>query len=279
MTARKRHGASLCSGPWCPDNGVMADFFDTHAHLDFPDFAADLDAVVERAQLAGITRVVCIGTTLAGSRRVVELAARFPSVYAVVGVHPNHAHEEPENIVPELTELVRQPKVVGIGETGLDRYWDRAPFDMQEDYFRRHLEFCRSRQLPVIIHCREAEADVVRMLREQFDQHGPIAGLMHSFAGDAPTATSCLEMGLHISFSGMITFPKSDALREAAQVVPMDRLLVETDAPYLAPQAVRGKRNEPAFVVETDRHRQPRDRSNDIIFEFLVKRPRSKHRQ
>jgi len=230
----------------------MPKLIDTHAHLDDNRFANDLDDVLKRASEIGLEYIFTIGIDLTTSRNAVELAKRYPQqVRAVVGIQPNHVSEAGENDWEIVKQLASEPGVVGIGETGLDRYWDRAPFDMQEDYFRRHLEFCRSRQLPVIIHCREAEADVVRMLREQFDQHGPIAGLMHSFAGDAPTATSCLEMGLHISFSGMITFPKSDALREAAQVVPMDRLLVETDAPYLAPQAVRGKRNEPGYVLHT----------------------------
>ena len=143
------------------------------------------------------------------------------------------------------------PKVVAIGETGLDRYWDRAPFPLQEDYFARHLELGRTLGKPVVIHCREAEADVVRMLRAAFDHFGPVGGVMHSFTGDAATAAACVEMGLHISFAGMVTYKSATDLRAVARTIPADRLLVETDCPYLAPVPMRGKRNEPAFVAHT----------------------------
>ncbi len=141
--------------------------------------------------------------------------------------------------------------MVALGETGLDRYWDYTPFAQQEDYFARHLELARRLQLPVIIHCREAEADIVRMLREDFDRHGLLSGVMHSFTGDAATAHACTEMGLYISFAGMVTYKNAQALREVARTIPADRLLVETDCPYLAPVPRRGQRNEPAFVVHT----------------------------
>jgi TatD DNase family protein len=140
---------------------------------------------------------------------------------------------------------------VALGETGLDRYWDHTPFPAQEDYFARHLELARRHKLPVVIHCREAEADVVRMLRADFDRHGPVRAVMHSFTGDLATARDCLAMGLFISFAGMVTYKNAEALREVAKEVPPDRLLVETDSPYLAPVPQRGKRNEPAFVAHT----------------------------
>jgi TatD DNase family protein len=140
---------------------------------------------------------------------------------------------------------------VALGETGLDRHWDYTPFPQQEDYFARHLALARQLGLPVVIHCREAEADVMRMLREDFEKHGPVRAVMHSFTGDSATAEACLAMGLHISFAGMVTYKNAQALRDVAKTVPLDRLLVETDSPYLAPVPLRGKRNEPANVVHT----------------------------
>ena len=150
-----------------------------------------------------------------------------------------------------MVGLVKRDRVVGVGETGLDRYWDYTPFPQQEEYFARHLQLARKHNLAVVIHCRQAEADVVRMLREDYGQNGPVRGVMHSFTGDLPVAEACLEMGLYISFAGMVTYKNAQALREVAARVPLDRLLVETDSPYLAPVPVRGKRNEPAYVVHT----------------------------
>lgn len=224
---------------------------DTHAHLDDDRFAADLDAVVARADAAGVERVITIGTDAATSARNVELAGRFPLLRAAVGVQPNHVAEAQPGDWDAVRELARHPTCVAIGETGLDRYWDRAPFPLQEDYFARHLALSRETTKPVVIHCRAAEADVVRMLRAEVDARGPVAGVMHSFTGDAETARACLEMGLYISFAGMVTYKNAEDLRRVAATVPLDRLLVETDSPYLAPVPVRGKRNEPAYVVHT----------------------------
>jgi TatD DNase family protein len=141
--------------------------------------------------------------------------------------------------------------VVALGETGLDRHWDYTPFPQQEDFFIRHLELARRKEMPVVIHCREAEADVIRLLREDFDRHGPVPGVMHSFTGDQATAEACLAMGLYLSFAGMVTYKNAQGLRDVAARIPLDRLLVETDSPYLAPVPVRGKRNEPAYVIHT----------------------------
>jgi TatD DNase family protein len=222
---------------------------DTHAHLDDDRFAADLPAVLDRAAAAGITHTLTIGIDLPTSRAAVELASRFPSLRAVVGIQPNHVSDAGPGDWDEIVKLAETAaNVVAVGETGLDRYWDRAPFPLQEDYFARHLALCRRLNLPVVVHCREAEADVVRVLREF---GGPVRGVMHSFSGDAGTAAACLELGLHISFAGMVTYKNADALREVAKTIPLDRLLVETDSPYLAPVPVRGKRNEPAFVRHT----------------------------
>lgn len=224
---------------------------DTHAHLDDDRFSSDISAVVARAEAAGLERVITIGIDVATSRRNIELASRFELLRSAVGIQPNHVAEAQAGDWDTILELVKHSTCVAVGETGLDRYWDRAPFSLQEDYFARHLELGRVTKKPVIIHCREAEADVVRMLKASFEVHGPIAGVMHSFSADEATATACLEMGLYISFAGMVTYKTAESLRTVARSIPLDRILVETDSPYLAPMPHRGKRNEPAFVVHT----------------------------
>jgi TatD DNase family protein len=222
---------------------------DTHAHLDDERFTADLPAVLERAAAAGVTHTLTIGIDLPTSRAAVELAGRFPQLRAVVGIQPNHVAEAGPTDWDEIVKLAETAaNVVAIGESGLDRYWDRAPFDMQEDYFVRHLALARRLNRPIVIHCREAEADVLRVLREF---GGQVRGVMHSFSGDTAVALACLGLGLHISFAGMVTYKNAEDLRQVAAAVPLDRLLVETDSPYLAPVPVRGKRNEPAFVRHT----------------------------
>jgi TatD DNase family protein len=226
--------------------------FDTHSHLFDDRFRKDLPAVIERAASAGLERVVCLGIDRESSLESVRLAQKYPLVVAAVGIQPNHAAEAKAGDWEEIVRLAEtEPRVVAIGETGLDRYWDRVPFSLQEDFFARHIELARRLGKPFAIHCREAEADVVKTLREEFEKHGPIKAVMHSFSGDLATAQACLEMGLYVSFAGMVTYPTAENLREVVKVVPLDRLLVETDCPYLAPQAVRGKRNEPAYVAHT----------------------------
>lgn len=224
---------------------------DTHAHLDDDRFKGDLPAVLERAAAAGVVHVLTIGIDRATSEAAVRLAEPHDRLSAVVGIQPNHVAEVQPGDWEAIVELVKRPKVVAVGETGLDRYWDRAPFPLQEEFFARHLELARETGKPVVIHCREAEADVVRMLRADHDRHGPVRGVMHSFTGDEGTARECLAVGLHVSFAGMVTFKNAEALRKVAATVPLERLLVETDSPYLAPVPFRGKRNEPAYVVHT----------------------------
>jgi TatD DNase family protein len=225
---------------------------DTHAHLFDERFAADLPAVLDRAAAAGVERVVCLGIDRESNRRSVRIANDYPLVVAAVGIQPNHVAEAAPGDWDEVVRLAEtEPRVVAIGETGLDRYWDRAPFALQEEYFARHIELARRLGKPFVIHCREAEADVVRVLRSEYARHGPVRAVMHSFSGDRATARACLEMGLYISFAGMLTYPSAGDLREVAREVPLDRVLVETDCPYLAPQPVRGKRNEPAYVAHT----------------------------
>ncbi len=227
------------------------ELIDTHAHLDDERFAEDRPAVLERAAAAGVSHIVVVATSAATSRICVDLAAQYPPLFATIGIQPNHVAEAAPGDWDEVVRLATTAKVVALGETGLDRYWDHTPFPAQEDYFARHLELARRHKLPVVIHCREAEADVVRMLRADFEQHGPLRAVMHSFTGDLATARDCLAMGLFISFAGMVTYKNAQPLREVAKEVPLDRLLVETDSPYLAPVPVRGQRNEPAFVAHT----------------------------
>jgi len=224
--------------------------FDTHAHLDEEAFHPDRNETVERALEAGVQTILTIGTTADSSERAVNLAATFPQVYAVVGIQPNYVAQMKPGDWERILKLSTADKVVGIGETGLDRYWDYAPIELQQDYFSRHIQLSRERDLPFVVHCREAEADVVELLQREAQQ-APFKGLMHSFCGTPETAAACLDLGMYISFAGMLTFKKNDELRETAREIPLDRLLVETDAPYLAPVPQRGKRNEPAFVKHT----------------------------
>jgi TatD DNase family protein len=229
----------------------VAELTDTHAHLDDEQLAGDLPAVLDRARAADVTRVVAVGITAASSERCVALVGRQPGVFATVGIHPNEAGSSLPGDWDRVLALVGQPGVVGIGETGLDRHWDRTPFATQEEWFARHLELGRRHDLAVVIHCRDAEADVVQMLRAAYDRHGPIRGVMHSFVGSQQTAEACLAMGLYLSFAGMLTYKNAATVREVAARVPLDRVLVETDCPYLAPVPLRGKRNEPANVAHT----------------------------
>lgn len=229
----------------------MASLIDTHAHLDDEQLVADLPAVLERARAAGVTTVISIATTAASSAACVAMAERHAELFATVGIHPNNIMQAAATDWDAVVALVERPRVVGIGETGLDRHWHDTPFEVQEEYFIRHLELGRRYGRPVVIHCREAETDMLRVLRQEFDRHGPIRGVMHSFVGDAAMAEACRAMGLYLSFAGMLTYKNAADLRETAAQQPVDRLLVETDSPYLSPVPLRGKRNEPAHVVHT----------------------------
>jgi len=230
--------------------GVLQ-LFDTHAHLDDEKLQSDLADVLERARAAGVDRILTVGTTAQSSLVTIQLAKRYPGVIVAVGIQPNNAAQAAAGDWDEVVRLAENPAVHAVGETGLDRHWDFTPFSLQEEYFARHLALARERQLPVVIHCRDADEDVVRMLKSEFDRHGPIQGVMHSFTADRATAELCLAMGLHISFAGMITFKNAQALREVAAQIPVERLLVETDSPYLSPLPLRGRRNEPAHLVHT----------------------------
>jgi TatD DNase family protein len=229
----------------------VAVLIDTHAHLDDEQFADDLPAVLDRARAAGVETIIAIATSAPSSVLSTTLAARHPQLFATAGTHPNNIMEASPTAWDEVIALAGHNRVVGIGETGLDRHWDNTPFAVQEDYFVRHMDLARQHHLPVVIHCREAETDMLRVLRSEFDRHGPIRGVMHSFVGDAAMAEACRAMGLYLSFAGMLTYKNAAALRETAAQQPLDRILVETDSPYLAPVPLRGKRNEPAHVVDT----------------------------
>ena len=223
---------------------------DTHAHLDELAFDPDVPETLARARAAGVVNVLTIGINAETSRNAVALAEQYPDVCAVVGIQPNYVSQMLPDDWDEIVEMARHPRVVGIGETGLDRYWDYAPIEQQQEWFEKHLEFSREIGKPFVVHCREAEADVVAQLKRAAEA-GPLKGVMHSFCGDEQTLQACLELGLHISFAGMVTYKRNDDLRRVAALVPPDRLLVETDSPYLAPVPMRGKRNEPANVVHT----------------------------
>ncbi len=225
--------------------------FDTHTHVDQEEFDADRDAVIRRAQAAGVQWMNAVGTTAATSRKCLELAARYESVYVAVGIQPNYVAESAPSDWDTIQSLASSPKVVAVGETGLDRHWDDTPFDQQQDYFDRHVELARRLDLPFIVHMRDCDADILHQLR-QARQRGPLRGVMHSFTGDAAMAAECCTLGLHISFAGMVTYKKSQELRDCAATILADRLLIETDCPYLSPEPVRGKRPcEPAFVRHT----------------------------
>jgi TatD DNase family protein len=223
---------------------------DSHCHLDFPDFAAELDAVVKRARAAGIARLVTISTRVARHGDVLAIAERFPDVFCSVGTHPHYAQEELDVTADDLVAHTRHPKVVALGEAGLDYHYDRSPRAAQERGFRTHIASARASGLPLVIHSREADADTARILEEEMGQ-GAFRAVLHCFTGGRELARRAVALGHFISFTGILTFKKSTALQMIAAELPADRILVETDAPYLAPNPYRGKRNEPAYVVET----------------------------
>ncbi|HXL66635.1 MAG TPA: TatD family hydrolase [Xanthobacteraceae bacterium] len=222
---------------------------DSHCHLDFPDFAGELDAVVGRARAADIARMVTISTRVARHAELLAIAERFPDVYCSVGTHPHHADEELDITAADLLSRAQHSKVVAIGEAGLDYHYERSPRAAQERGFRTHIKAARDSGLPLVIHSREADADTARILEEETGQ-GAFPAVLHCFTGGPELARRAIALGLFISFTGILTFKNSAALRAIAAELPADRILVETDSPYLAPSPFRGKRNEPAYVGE-----------------------------
>lgn len=225
-------------------------FVDSHCHLDFPEFAPELDAVLARARAAGVGHFLTIGTELARFADVLAIAEHGPDIHCSVGVHPHEAKMEPLDGPQVLLKAAEHPKVVAFGESGLDYYYDHSPREAQIADFRVHIAAAREAQLPLVVHTRDAEDDTIAILREE-QARGSFPGVIHCFTGTAKLAGAALALGFYISVSGIATFRKADALRATLKNVPLDRLLIETDAPYLAPEPMRGKRNEPAFVVHT----------------------------
>lgn len=223
---------------------------DSHCHLDYLAKDGDLDEAVERARAAGVGRMVTICTKLSEFDAVLGIAERFDDVVCTVGVHPHEAEGEGQGSPDRLLDLARHPKVVGIGETGLDYYYEHSPREAQQRSFRAHIAASRQSGLPLIVHTRDADEDTIAILHDEYAR-APFTGVIHCFTAGPALAAAALELGFFISLAGIVTFKKADALRAAVAEVPLDRLLIETDAPYLAPVPKRGKRNEPAFVAHT----------------------------
>jgi TatD DNase family protein len=225
---------------------------DSHCHLDFPDFADDLDAIVARAEAAGVGRIVTISTRVRRIESLLAITARFPNVYCSVGTHPHNADEEDGITSDELIALTKHPKVVALGEAGLDNFYKDGSPEAQERGFRAHIAAARVTGLPLVIHTREADEACGRILEDEIAK-GPFKAVLHCYTGGHELAMKAIALGLSISFTGILTFKNSQAIRDIAAELPADRIMVETDAPYLAPGKFRGKRNEPSFVVETAR--------------------------
>jgi TatD DNase family protein len=228
----------------------MSMLVDHHCHLDFPDFAPERDAIVARAEAAGVGVIVTISTRVRRHAVYREIADAYPGVYCSVGTHPHYAHEELDVPVDEIVALSNHPKCVAIGEAGLDYFYDKSPRAAQREGFINHIAAARTTGLPLVIHARDADDDIGDILEAEMAK-GRFKAVLHCFTGGQRLADRAVELGLYVSFSGILTFKGSDALRAIAKSVPLDRLLVETDAPYLAPAPHRGRRNEPAFVVKT----------------------------
>lgn len=228
---------------------------DTHAHLTDKSLLPDIEQYLERARAAGVANVLTIGTTLESSRLGIELAERFDNVRASVGLHPNNCCQAAAGDWGAIEELAQHPRVAALGETGLDRHWDDCPWDVQVDFFRKHWALSRATGHPVVIHTRDCAEETLEVLREEAKhetQVGTLRGVMHSFTGPQVVADGCLELGLYISFAGMVTYKNAAEIRDIARTIPADRILVETDSPYLTPHPLRGQRpNHPALVAHT----------------------------
>ena len=223
---------------------------DSHCHLDYPALADDLSAVLERARAAGVGRILTISTHIGRFDRYRALAERHDAIFCSVGTHPHHAAEEPDIHAAEIVRLSRHPRCVAVGEAGLDYHYDRSPRDVQQRVFRTHIEAAREAGLPLVIHAREADDDMIAILSAEMAR-GRFDAVLHCFSSGARLAEVGVELGFYLSFSGILTFKRSEEIRRIAAHVPHERLLVETDAPYLAPEPHRGRSNEPAYVAHT----------------------------
>lgn len=235
-------------------------FIDSHAHLEGKRFAEDREQVIARAHQAGVEAILAIGIGDGPGTLdcAIQLAERFPAMYATTGIHPHEAHLAKESDFAEMERLARHPKVIAWGEIGLDYFYDHSPREVQANVFVRQMELARAVHLPIIIHCRASEGsengwdDTIRLLREHWAS-SELGGILHCFSGGPAHAQAAMDLGFMISFAGNLTFPKAQSIRDVAKDIPLDRILIETDSPFLAPIPHRGKRNEPAFVVDTAR--------------------------
>lgn len=224
---------------------------DTHCHLTEPRLASMLEPLLERASMAGVKKVISVGTTAQTSRECLDIADRYPMVHAAIGIHPTYCHEQTDDDWARIQTWVDHPRVVALGETGLDLYWKECPLETQQKFFANHWELSRRTQLPLIIHMRECTQEMLEALARERER-GPLRGVLHSFSESLEVAERLIDLGLYISFAGMVTYKKSQDLREVAAQLPADRILVETDAPYLSPEPYRSQRpNEPQLVVHT----------------------------
>lgn len=231
----------------------MVEYYDTHAHLDAEQLREQVAEVIHRANVAGVTRMLAVGTNAKSSEECVQIAKTYAGIGAAVGVQPNYCHEVIPGDWEKICDLAKEPEVLAIGETGLDLYWKECPWDLQQDFFRRQIELAQREGLPFIVHMRECEREIVQFM-QAYAGGEKLRGVMHSFTGNPETTAACLELGLHVSFAGMLTYKKGADIREVAKLVPDDRLLIETDSPYLSPEPKRSQRpNEPALVVHTAR--------------------------
>jgi TatD DNase family protein len=224
-------------------------FIDTHAHLEMVQFDVDRDEVIQRAKDAGLLTILTVGSSLEGSFKAIDIAKKYNFIHAAVGIHPHESASVDERQFADLQKLADDPDVIAIGETGLDYFKKYSPAEVQISLFKKHIRLAREIKKPVIVHCRDAWEDTLSILREEKAEE--VGGIIHCFSGDRELALKCVDLGFFISFAGPLTYPKAHQLREAAKAVPSERLLTETDCPYLSPQSNRGRRNEPAFVVET----------------------------
>src|SRR3989338_5701075 len=219
---------------------------DTHAHLDMPQFDGDREDVIKRAVDSGVSLIIDVGSDLSGSRTALELAHRYDFIYASAGIHPHEVKEITTDTYKEIRKLITDPKVVTVGEIGLDYYKDYSPRDIQQMEFINQIRLAKEFKKPIIVHSRDAREDTLKILKDE--KVSEIGGIMHCFSGDEEMARRCMDMGFYISFAGPVTYPNADKLRKVVKSIPTNRLLTETDCPYLAPQQMRGKRNEPAYV-------------------------------
>lgn len=256
---------------------------DSHCHLDFPDFATDLDGIIARAEAAGVRRMITISTRVRRLSELLAIAERYPNVYCSVGTHPHHADEEDGIGADELVALAQHPKIVAFGEAGLDYFYKNGSPEAQARGFRAHIAAARATGLPLVIHTRDADADCGRILDEEMAK-GPFRAVLHCYTGGRDLAMKAIGHGLFVSFTGILTFKASQGLRDLAAELPADRIMVETDAPYLAPGKHRGKRNEPAFVIETAKvlaevrgvsFEEIARQTTENFFNFFSKVPRS----